>query len=252
MEEILKKDQYNFSVFGDNDQSLQLILLQNQTVYTQIQNIVYASGKLSIKKIKENCWTKISNFFSSKMLYNYRIKNRKGAIEYAGLSKSTGGKIIAINPEVIGDSIITRSNAILAYTDGVEMQEKKEMIIFLQKEDWKEVSGDGIIFMQTPGMLTEKNLGLEEEISVAFNSLVAFSKDVKISHSSKQMSFANMLLYDWAFLKIKGPGVIYMESTGFSKLERTKQAKKMEIMYFFLFFASALIIFGIERLMMHR
>lgn len=102
------------------------------------------------------------------------------------------------------------------------------------------------MFLQTAGILTEKRLGLEEEISVAFNSIVAFSKDIKITHSSTQLSFSNLLLYDWAFLKIKGPGVVYMESTGWSRLERVKQVRKIELLYFFGFLMVGLLIFAIE------
>ncbi|CAG9321166.1 unnamed protein product [Blepharisma stoltei] len=242
MEEILKKDQYNFSVLGDNDQSLQLILLANQSVYTQIQNIIYASGKLSIRKLKQSCWNKFTQIFSSKTNFNHRLKNRNGAVEYVGLSKPTGGKIFAVNPAIIGDILCARSNTILAFTSGVQIQEKSDLMVFLQKDNWKEICGEGILYIQTAGFLTEKRLGVDEEISVAFNSLVAFSKDIKITHSSTQTSFSNLYFYDWAFVKIKGPGVIYMECTGWSRFERVKQVKKLEIIYFLLILMAGIII----------
>lgn len=73
--------------------------------------------------------------FNTKRYFDCRIKNRNGGLEYCGLSKSFGGKVFAVNPSILGETLCVRSSAILAFTIGVCLQEKKDIMMFLQRDD---------------------------------------------------------------------------------------------------------------------
>lgn len=213
MESLIKLDQYNFQVLGDTDQTLQLILFPNQTVITHLPHVFYMSKSLSIRKIKTSITSKLLRMFSNKAYFYHRLKNKKGIAEYLGLSKSTGGKIFAINPKIMDKKITVRFDLVLAYTIGIYVTDINEPNLFLRRDDWKEFYGDGILFLQTPSSLIEKKLSYDEEILVDKNSIVAFSKDVRFSDGNQNNSFYNMIMHSWKQVNIKGPGIVYLEGT---------------------------------------
>ena len=125
----------------------------------------------------------------------YRVKNRKGGVEYIGLSKSSG-KILAINPSISEDSFTIDRNYILAYTSGIKITQEIEPNILMKKVHWREIKGNGICFIQSNGGIIEKRLGNEEEICINKNDIIAFSKGVKVSESNIARSYKAFLIND--------------------------------------------------------
>ncbi|CAG9317893.1 unnamed protein product [Blepharisma stoltei] len=237
MQDIFKKDQYNFQLVGEPSQTLQLILLQNQSVFTNLPYIVYMSKNLKIKKTKNSWYKSLSSLFYDNPEFIHKIKNQEGALEYVGISKTMGGKIFGLNPKIFDGKMIIRFDALLAYTSEISIKNHLSQDMQMRKELWIEGSGDGIIFLQTPCTLIEKRLSNDEEILVSKNSIVAWSKNIRITNNTENNSFANSYYYGWVQANVKGPGVVYIEGNGITQEERKKSISNKRIRAFmFMFF----------------
>ena len=129
MESLLKQDQINFQVLDEKSNTLQVVLLPSQALYTEITYVLYHSSNLSIRELSVSFWKKLTNL---ELGFRYRIKNRKGGVEYVGLSKSFG-KILALNPFVIEDTFIVNNNCLLAYSSGINVSQVFETNPLLKK-----------------------------------------------------------------------------------------------------------------------
>ena len=242
MDELLKHDQINFQVLDNTFNVLQVILLPNQSLYTELTYMLYCSSVLSFREVSNPLWKRL---VSEAVGLRYRVKNRKGGVEYVGLSKSTG-KILGINPFVLEDTFIVNKAFILGYSSGVKITQALEPSILMKKEYWREAKGNGIVFLQGEGSVIEKRLGSEEEICVSKNEIMAFSKGVKITEANVVRSYRAFLVHDWCMMKIKGPGWVFIEGCGRSRVSRVSAARRNEIINLCLLFGLITMIICLE------
>lgn len=209
MENLLKHDQINFEILDSKENLLQVILLPNQSLYTEPEHIIYCSENLNIRDIMPPWYKRLFKYFQGLQM---RIKNRKGGVEYVGLSKSKD-KIIAVNPNIFDDGFIANKNAVLAFTSGVKIHVATVSSPLIKFLDWREFKGNGLVFLQFKEGLIEKRLGVDEEMSVVKNNIVAFSKGVKVMKSTVYKVPLLKLAQDLSLVKIKGPGWVYFGSS---------------------------------------
>ena len=206
MESLLKQDQVNFEVLDCKENLLQVVLLPNQFIYTDLSYIVYCSANLAIRDVSIPWYKKL---YSAQPGHRTRIRNRKGGVEYVGLSKSPE-KIIAINPSIFPETFIIDKNYVLAYTSGIKIHIAPEPYTLLKKLDWREIKGTGLVFLQ--GGLIEKRLGADEEINIQKNNIIAYTTNVKMDESQTYISLTDYYFADWALVKVKGPGTVIIGS----------------------------------------
>ena len=242
MDELLKQDQINFQVLDNTFNVLQVVLLPNQSLYTEITYLLYCSPNLSFREVSGMFWKRL---VSEPVGQRYRIKNRKGGVEYVGLSKTTG-KILGINPFVLEDTFIINKAFILAYSSGVKIGQASEPNILMKRAYWREVKGNGIVFLQGEGSVIEKRLGSDEEICVNKNEIMAYSRGVKISEASVVRSYKAFLVHDWCMMKVKGPGWVFIEGCGRSKTSGIYAARRYELLNLCLLCVLISIIIGLE------
>lgn len=209
MENLLKQDLVNFEILDTKENLLQVVLLPNQTLYTEPSHIIYCSENLAIRNILPPWYKRIFNNYPGLQI---RLRNRKGGVEYVGLSKSKD-KIIAVNPNIFDDSFIVNKNSILAFTSGVKIHVASVACPWLKYVQFREFKGNGLVFLQFKEGLIEKKLGVDEEFNVIRSNLVAFSKGVKISGSTVYKAPLLQITQDPCLVKLKGPGWVYFGSS---------------------------------------
>lgn len=242
MESLLKHDQLNFEILDHNANTVQVILLPNQTIYTDINYVIYSSANLSFREFPVSCWKK---FFVNPIGPQYRVKNRKGGVEYLGLSKSSG-RIVGMNPHILEDPFILDKNLILAYTSGIKLSIIPEANILMKKTQWREARGSGIVFLQGYGSIIEKRLGAEEEININKNDILAYSKSIKISESSIHRSYKAFFINDWCLMKVKGPGWVFIDGSARNKSSHVHPRRRSDLWQIFLIFALIFLLAFIE------
>lgn len=149
MDPFLLSETPVFQVTGDHDQTLQLVLLQNQSIITNRQFIMYSSTKLSLSDP--------GNSFMRRLLYRpaltCTITNKRGGAEYIGISSPLSGRILAVNLEFFEEILIVRHVSILAHTPSVVIKNENNVIPYLKKHRWSAISGAGLIFLQQPSLI---------------------------------------------------------------------------------------------------
>lgn len=241
MENLLKHDQINFEILDSKENLLQIVLLPNQSLYTEPEHIIYCSENLNIRSIMPPWYKRIFKVFQGLQM---RIKNRKGGVEYVGLSKSKD-KIIAVNPSIFDEGFIANKNTVLAFTSGVKIHVANVASTLVKFFDWREFKGNGLVFLQFKEGLIEKKLGVDEEINVIKNNIVAFSKGVKILKSTVYKVPFLKLSQDLNLVKIKGPGWVYFGSSTEYSPFGNYQRKNPWVDLFIFFTIFSLILIGI-------
>jgi len=247
MDSLIQNEYPSFQVIGQEEQSLQVLLLPGQSIKTHLPNIIYSSPKVRIKKVKTSLLNSVFNVLGDSPVQDFVAHNKEGGCEYLGLCKEFGGKILCLNPEVTGKLVI-RSNAVLAYS-GVSTEEFKPKMI-MRRYKWLKVKSDGLLFIQTSGNLIEKVLGSDEEIEVNGNTLVGFSASARIQAARLRNNVLSKFIHDWNMVRLKGPGRVYIEGTNWGKLQRVSQLRKGELTYMVTFFLLMLLMFVFEKLLL--
>lgn len=230
MEDTLKYPQINFQILGKHEQSLQVLLMPNQAILTHLPNIVYMSKNLKLTYCYKTLLAKFRALFNSKPpLFRFKVTNKGEGVGYVGLGKPLSGKILALNPSVLQSSIIMRDQSILAISSNLNITRfSRDEITILQRSKWYEVSGNGLAFMTVSGTIVEKRLGEGEEIQVAYNALVAYSKEVTVESLIGNRDFSELVFYDWCLLKVRGPGIVFIDGAGLSMTEKARRVGRSD------------------------
>jgi hypothetical protein len=256
----------NCQIIGDKDQMLQVIFRKNDSITFKKQNLHFCSNILETGIYHQKSSFHTQQEGNKNDLTNYRVrdnnllrvKNNSNAFCYIGLY--SGGKIMKILPFLYHDLFI-RYDCLLAFTDGLELLEIKEISNkinkyqssdnFIHKDhkfyqifsnkfsnnfDFDRVSiGDyhhikEYCYLSNESLLIEKRLGKNEEIMIRKNSLVAFEKGVnfqKIFDECKHIQKEEYFI-------VEGPGLIIFELNHLA-LKKREYLKNLKVMIFFTF-----------------
>lgn len=118
----------NYSIIGEKDQALQIVLKKNDSIVCKKQNLYYFSSDNieSIEHHRLNSITPITerpgNLHKDNSLV--RLKNTKNNFDYVGLLNS--GKLMKIIPMLYKDLFI-RYDTLVAFSEGVELYDIKDV-----------------------------------------------------------------------------------------------------------------------------
>jgi hypothetical protein len=149
MESIMTNTELNenFTIQGDNDQSIQFLLKKNESIVCKKSVFHYSSSQnleetqyYKILEVKESQKDKTTNNNNNLgiLLKNpnlIRLKNSNNFFEYVGLYNS--GKIVTINPFLYNELFI-RYDTLIGFTDSIELYENKQITRMLYKFQYHE------------------------------------------------------------------------------------------------------------------
>jgi hypothetical protein len=118
----------NYSIIGEKDQALQIVLKKNDSIVCKKQNLYYFSSDSieSIEYHRLNSITPITERPGVLLKDNslIRLKNTKNNFDYVGLLNN--GKLMKVIPMLYKDLFI-RYDSLVAFSDGVELYNVKEV-----------------------------------------------------------------------------------------------------------------------------
>ena len=233
----------SINVIGNEVQSLQIVLKNNESL---IINSNYLSYVSSIN-LQETQYNKINNLISNSNdnkanNTNYiRLKNTNNTIEYIGLSHL--GKIIKINPLLYKDLII-REDCILCFSESlnlindneinkkikeningfsiIDLNNIKKNYYLLNRKIVKKNEIDNLIldinslmkdflYISSNKNLIEKRLGVNEQIIIMKNQLIAFENTITFSKIIKSQENKTTYFNCDNDIICDGPGLLIYE-----------------------------------------
>ncbi len=233
----------SINVIGNEVQSLQIVLKNNESLIINSHYLSYVSSM----NLQETQYNKINNLISNSNNYkanntNYiRLKNINNTIEYIGLSHL--GKIIKINPLLYKDLII-REDCILCFSESlnlindneinkkikeningfsiIDLNNIKKNYYLLNRKIVKKNEIDNLIldinslmkdflYISSNKNLIEKRLGVNEQIIIMKNQLIAFENTITFSKIIKSQENQTTYLNLDTDLICDGPGLLIYE-----------------------------------------
>ena len=233
----------NINVIGDGIQSLQIVLKKNESLIINSQYLSYVSSM----NLQETQYNKINNLIPNSNdnkanNTNYiRLKNINNTIEYIGLSHL--GKIIKINPLLYKDLMI-REDCILCFNESlnlindneinkkikenindfsiIDIKNLKRNYYLLNRKKQKKNELDNLVldinslmkdflYISSNKNLIEKRLGVNEQIIIMKNQLIAFENTITFSKIIKSQENQTTYLNLDTDLICDGPGLLIYE-----------------------------------------
>ena len=129
------------------------------------------------------------------------------------LAPSAPGDVQAVR--LAGDAYLVPSGAILAASDGLDVNAKTRLKNFFIGESlfMLRVSGTGILFLSAFGAIHARELGIGESLKVESGHLVAWSDTMEVRVGRVTRSWLGTAFSGEAIVAtLTGPGVIYMQT----------------------------------------
>jgi hypothetical protein len=233
----------SINVIGDGIQSLQVVLKKNESLIINSQYLSYVSSM----NLQETQYNKINNLIPNSNdnkanNTNYiRLKNINNTIEYIGLSHL--GKIIKINPLLYKDLMI-REDCILCFNESlnlindneinkkikenindfsiIDIKNLKRNYYLLNRKIQKKNELDNLVldinslmkdflYISSNKNLIEKRLGVNEQIIIMKNQLIAFENSITFSKIIKSQENKSTYVNYEIDLICDGPGLLIYE-----------------------------------------
>ena len=233
----------SINVIGDGIQSLQVVLKKNESLIINSQYLSYVSSM----NLQETQYNKINNLIPNSNENkanntNYiRLKNINNTIEYIGLSHL--GKIIKINPLLYKDLMI-REDCILCFNESlnlindneinkkikenindfsiIDIKNLKRNYYLLNRKIQKKNELDNLVldinslmkdflYISSNKNLIEKRLGVNEQIIIMKNQLIAFENSITFSKIIKSQENKSTYVNFEIDLICDGPGLLIYE-----------------------------------------
>ena len=233
----------SINVIGDGIQSLQVVLKKNESLIINSQYLSYVSSM----NLQETQYNKINNLIPNSNdnkanNTNYiRLKNLNNTIEYIGLSHL--GKIIKINPLLYKDLMI-REDCILCFNESlnlindneinkkikenindfsiIDIKNLKRNYYLLNRKIQKKNELDNLVldinslmkdflYISSNKNLIEKRLGVNEQIIIMKNQLIAFENSITFSKIIKSQENKSTYVNFEIDLICDGPGLLIYE-----------------------------------------
>ena len=233
----------SISVIGNEVQSLQVVLKNNESLVINSNYLSYVSSM----NLQETQYNKINNLIPNSNdnkanNTNYiRLKNINNTIEYIGLSHL--GKIIKINPLLYKDLMI-REDCILCFNESlnlindneinkkikenindfsiIDIKNLKRNYYLLNRKIQKKNELDNLVldinslmkdflYISSNKNLIEKRLGVNEQIIIMKNQLIAFENSITFSKIIKSQENKSTYVNYEIDLICDGPGLLIYE-----------------------------------------
>jgi uncharacterized protein (TIGR00266 family) len=195
-----------------------------------VQNTVLGDG--SNTGFFTRIWRSFRRMFTGESMFsvvytNPAALNRPQRVAFA---TSTIGKILAIDLDASGGSVICQRGAYLAGTRGITVRiawQKKLRVGFFGGEGFvmQRLEGKGIVFITASGTLTAMDLVAGKSIKVDSGSLVALQPsvtfDIKYAGRVKTALFGGEGLF---YASLRGPGRAWLQSLPMKRFSKAMWA----------------------------
>ncbi len=226
----------DFKIYGEELQFVELELDPNETAIAESGAMMMMDDGIQMQTIfGDGSAQQPSGFFGKLVSAGKRVLTGESLFMTAFTNSGQGkkkvcfaspytGKIIAMDLQQLGGTIIAQKDAFLCAAKGVSVgihfQRRLGVGIFggegfiMQK-----IEGDGMAFMHAGGFIIEKDLKQGEILKVDTGCLVAYMPtidfEIEMVRGVKNVLFGGEGLF---FAKLQGPGKVWIQSLPISRL----------------------------------
>ena len=171
-------------------------------------------------------WRALKRMFTGESMFSVIFTNRANGPRRVAFATPIIGKILAIDLASIGGELICQKGSFLACERGIEMGiawTKKLRVGFFGGEGFimQRLKGNGRVFINASGTLTEMNLPAGSSLRVDTGCLVALQStvayDIKYAGKVKTALFGGEGLF---FASLRGPGKAWLQSLPMKRFSR--------------------------------
>jgi uncharacterized protein (TIGR00266 family) len=218
-------DVIDYKIYGDDMQIVEIELDPGEGVRAEVGAMMYmgegiemqtSTGGGLFKGFKRMITGE--SFFITTFLHTGKGKG------YVAFGAPYPGKIIPLELDKLGGTFLCQKDAFLCAAKGIEIE-----IAFTKRigaglfggEGFilQRLEGDGMAFVHAGGTIIEKELNIGETLRIDTGCLVAFAPsidyDIQFVGGFKNALFGGEGLF---LAKLRGPGLVYLQSLPFSRL----------------------------------
>jgi uncharacterized protein (TIGR00266 family) len=191
-----------------------------------VQNTILGDG--SKVGFLTRIWRSFRRMFTGESMFSVVYTNpaKLNRPQRVAFATTNIGKILAIDLDAMGGSIVCQRGAYLAGTRGITVRiawQKKLRVGFFGGEGFvmQRLEGNGIVFITASGALAAMDLPAGKVLKVDSGSLVALQKsvtfDIKYAGRVKTAFFGGEGLF---YASLKGPGRVWLQSLPMKRLSK--------------------------------
>lgn len=218
-------DVIDYKVYGDDLQLVEVELDPGEGVRAEAGTMTYMEDGIEMQTgtgggIFKGLKRAITgeSFFITSFVHNGQGK------AHVGFAAPYPGKIITLDLTQVGGRFICQKDSFLCAASGIEIEvafTKRLGAGIFGGEGFilQRLEGDGMAFVHAGGTIIEKNLAAGETLRVDTGCLVAFAPtvdyDIQFVGGFRNALFGGEGLF---LARLKGPGMVYLQSLPFSRL----------------------------------
>lgn len=231
----MKNHEIEYEIFGDDMQYVELVLDPGETAISEPGVMMFMEEGVELEAIMgdgsdkyETLGAKIlgtgKRLLSGEGLFMTSFTNRSQHVRHVAFSSPFPGKIIPLDLEQLGGTMICKQSAFLCSAKGVSIDMKVSSKIGFALFSgngplFQKLEGDGLAFICGGGTVRTQVLEQGERLQVDALSLLGFTPS--ISYSIERVKGIKSMLFggEGMFItELQGPGIALIQSLPFERM----------------------------------
>ncbi|CAI9772465.1 unnamed protein product [Fraxinus pennsylvanica] len=216
-----------FQILGSEAQIVQIMLKPQEKVIAKPGTMCYMSDSVQMENVyaPEN-EAGVLQWVFGKSVTSIVIQNKGSADGFVGIAAPSLARIIPIDLAMFGGEMLCQPDAFLCSINDVKINntvDPRARNVIASAEGFlrQKISGQGLAFVVGGGSVVQKNLDVDEVLSVDMSSIVALpaSVNVQIKYNSpmRRVVFGGENLVTAV---LTGPGIVFIQSMPFHRLSQ--------------------------------
>ena len=218
-------DVIDHKIYGDDMQLVEIELDPGEGVRAEAGTLTYMDADIEMQtSTGGGVFKGFKRAVTGESFFITTFLNNGSGKQHAAFAAPYPGKIIPINLNDFGGTILCQKDSFLCAADGIEIEvafTKKLGAGLFGGEGFilQRLQGDGMAFVHAGGTIIERDLAADDVLRVDTGCLVAFSTevdyDIQFVGGFRNALFGGEGLF---LARLTGPGKVYLQSLPFSRL----------------------------------
>ncbi|MGB3693025.1 MAG: TIGR00266 family protein [Spirulinaceae cyanobacterium] len=218
-------DIIDYKIYGDSLQLVEIELDPGEGVQAEVGTMTYMEDGIQMQtSTGGGIFSGFKRMITGESFFITTFANGGRGKARVGFSATCPGQIIPLDLSRLGGRFLCQKDAFLCAANGTDINvafTKRLGTGFFGGEGFilQELKGDGYAFVHAGGAIVEKTLAQGQSLRVDTGCLVAFAPsvgyDIQFVGGFRNALFGGEGLF---LARLKGPGVVYLQSLPFSRL----------------------------------
>lgn len=218
-------DVIDYQIYGDDMQMVEVELDPGEAVRAEAGTMMYMDDGIEMQtSTGGGLFRGLKRMVTGESFFITSFLNNGQGKQRVAFAAPYPGKVIPLDLSAMGGSFICQKDSFLCAASGIEVEvafTKRLGAGIFGGEGFilQRLEGDGLAFVHAGGTIIERTLMSTETLRVDTGCLVAFSPtidyDIKFVGGFRNALFGGEGLF---FVKLNGPGKVFLQSLPFSRL----------------------------------